>query len=183
MTLSTKAAWRAHAKRVRTTLDTAALSQAVVAALRQSPLYQNARHVLSYAAFGDELSLSALLGDDKQFYLTRTQLAPEPRLSIHPYDPKRLVRHPYGFDEPAPDAPEVAPEVLELVLAPGLAFDRRGVRLGYGKGLYDRLLAHLSPTVPRVGVVAEALIAEVLPHEQHDVRMTHLASERGVVAV
>lgn len=182
MTPSSKAAWRAQAKRVRATLDRAAISRAVVAALRQSPLYQQAEHVLSYLAFGDELDVSALLADDKHFYLTRTQLTPEMGLSIHRYHPARLERHRYGFWQPAAELPEVPPEQLELVLVPGLAFDRRGVRLGYGKGFYDRLLARLAPGVPKIGITAEALIAPALPQAAHDVPMTHLASERGISA-
>ena len=69
------------------------------------------------------------------------------------------------------------------VLVPGLAFDRSGTRLGYGKGFYDRLLAEVPPGVPVVGVVPEGLIAGSLPRAPHDVPMTHLLSERGIYEV
>ncbi len=53
---------------------------------------------------------------------------------------------------------------------------------GHGAGYYDRFLARLSPSVLRIGVTSGYLVSE-LPREVHDVPMTHLATEIGVIAV
>lgn len=94
-----------------------------------------------------------------------------------------LERHPYGFDQPMAGAPEVAPDELRLVLVPGLAFDRSGIRLGRGGGHYDRLVPALSPGTPVVGVTVSARVFDELPREDHDAPMTHLATEAGVLPV
>ena len=146
--------------------------------LGRHPLYRQAEHVLTYLAFGTELDLAGLTS--KHFYATRTR--EEGTLSVHALTEK-LERHPYGFDEPSADSPEVPLGRLELILVPGLAFDRSGTRLGYGKGFYDRLLADVPPGVPVVGVVPESLIAETLPSAPHDVPVTHVLSERGVYEI
>ena len=173
-----KTQWRRWAKATRARLDMSTLSQAVTAHLERHPLYRRAGHVLSYLAFGTELDLAELTG--KHFYATRIQ--EDGTLSVRALTGK-LERHPHGFDEPSADSPEVPLTRLELVLVPGLAFDRSGTRLGYGKGFYDRLLADVPPGVPVVGVVPESLIAETLPRAPHDVQVSHLLSERGIYEV
>ena len=178
VTAQSKAQWRRWAKATRAQLDISTLSQAVTVQLERHPRYRRAGHVLTYLAFGTELDLAGLTG--KHFYATRT--CANGTLSVHELT-GGLERHPYGFDEPRADSPEVPLTRLELVLVPGLAFDRSGTRLGYGKGFYDRLLTEVPPGVPVVGVVPESLIAKTLPRAPHDVQVTHLLSERGIYEV
>lgn len=101
------------------------------------------------------------------------------RLSIHPIDGE-LETHRWGYRQPVASAPTIADDDVAVVLVPGLAFDRRGGRLGHGAGYYDRFLARLSPTVIRVGV-SDGFILDEVPSDEHDVPMTHLATEAGVV--
>ena len=176
-----KAVWRAWARIRRAGLERERLSAGVVASLRAWQPYAAAHRVLGYAAFGDELEPAALYADPgKAFYLPRT--GPDGSLTLHRANGV-LEPHRYGFRQPAASAPRIAPEALELVLVPGLAFDRSGARLGYGGGYYDRLLARLPPGLPCVGLVPDALVVARLPREPHDRLVTHLASESGVWAV
>jgi phosphomannomutase len=111
-------------------------------------------------------------------YLTRT---PESGgLTIHPFDSPR-ERNRLGFSQPAAGAEQVDPNVIDVVLVPGLAFDRTGVRLGRGSGHYDRLLAQMRPDAIVVGVAPTRVVVPRLPREPHDRQMTHLATERGIV--
>ena len=71
---------------------------------------------------------------------------------------------------------------LTAVVVPGLAFDRRGHRLGRGAGVYDRFLATLPPHVLRIGVIPAALVVPELPTEPHDVPMHFVVTEREVIA-
>ena len=92
----------------------------------------------------------------------------------------------WGIPEPPVarrNAPErrVAPEDVDLVVVPGLAFDRRGRRLGHGKGYYDRLLAH-SPAV-RAGLCHDAQVFPEVPAGPRDAVMDWLITERGAFAV
>lgn len=176
-----KAAYRRAARQARRELDTAGWSSALIAALRSWPTYAAARTVATYLAFGSEADLGALLGDDRVFVAPRVDPGGGP-LGFH-----RLVGalrpHRMGMMEPAADAPRVDPAAIDLVLVPGLAFDRSGVRLGHGAGYYDAWLPLLRPGTPRVGVAHPDLLADALPCEPHDVRMTHLLLPGGVAAV
>lgn len=177
MSAWTKAEWRRWAKATRAQLDIPRLSAAALAQLEAWSPYRRAEHVLTYLAFGDELELSGLT--EKQFYVTRAR--DDGTLSVHALS-EGLERHPYGFRQPGEDSPAVGLERLELILVPGLAFDLSGTRLGYGKGFYDRLLSKVREGVPVVGVAPARLIVPALPAEPHDVPVTHLLSETGVVS-
>lgn len=113
--------------------------------------------------------------------LTRTPPSGH-ELTVHRADAE-LEDHRWGFRQPVADAAAIPLAEIGVVLVPGLAFDRRGTRLGHGAGYYDRFLAGLAPAVWRIGVVTAALVVDELPRDAHDVAMTHLATEAGVVAV
>lgn len=88
----------------------------------------------------------------------------------------------FGVPEPTGDAP-VSPETIDLILVPGVAFDRRGFRLGYGKGFYDRFLAASGDRAHRVGFCFDLQLVEVLPVEAHDVGMQMLITETRTLRV
>ncbi len=143
--------------------------------------------ILLYAAMATEPDVKALtevpgLG---QFALTRTPDG-SMDLTLHPWDSQREM-HRYGFEQPTSTSPFVADHLINIVLVPGLLFDRSGGRLGFGAGYYDRLLARIKAArglnrLQIVGVSDHSPIDRV-PTESHDVSMTHLATTSGVVAV
>jgi 5-formyltetrahydrofolate cyclo-ligase len=180
LSTDSKQSWRRWAKQNRSLVVNPVLSYEVVKALRDSRLYQSATHVLTYLAFGSEVNLTALHQDEsKIFYVTRAW--EDNSLSVHPLG-KDLETHPYGFLQPPETAPVIDLGKIDLVLVPGLCFDNKGIRLGYGKGHYDRLLPQLL-SVPRVGVTAEALVVEALPSDDFDIPMSHLVTEHGISEV
>lgn len=178
--MSPKAPLRNWAKQMRANLAVADLSLEVCHRLAAFLERRACRHVLSYSAFATEINLDLLQTlYTANYYLSRVE---NENLYIHPL-PAKLIRHKYGMLEPDPSSPTVNPERLEAVLVPGLAFDRQGYRLGYGKGFYDRFLANLTPNVLTIGIVPEALKLENLPIDTWDMPVQYLASELGVQAV
>ncbi|MEJ2357475.1 MAG: 5-formyltetrahydrofolate cyclo-ligase [Deinococcales bacterium] len=179
-----KERWRAWARDARRRVATPERSRRVAEGLRAWPAYRHVQTVLLYLAFGSEVDLELLLADDaRQLLVPRSEDAPTPGLSLHRLHGAPLEKHPFGPLQPPAGTPAVGPEAVELALVPGLCFDVTGTRLGYGRGYFDRFLAGLPADVPRVGVTFDALVVERLPREPHDVGVTHLATESGVVAV
>ena len=180
-----KSALRAqcHALRDAMTVEAvASASERICERLAEWPTFQPAQTVMAYMAFGNEVSLLPLMNRsrDKRWIIPRTLTKPEPHLALHPYDPARLARHRYGMLEPDASLPVIEPGALDLVLVPGLAFDRRGHRLGFGGGFYDRFLPRVTAT--KVGVVCAALILERISADQFDQRVDCLACESGIFA-
>ncbi|MFP6856182.1 MAG: 5-formyltetrahydrofolate cyclo-ligase [Roseibacillus sp.] len=104
------------------------------------------------------------------------------RLRFHrTSDPLSLRVASFGIREPDPaDHPEIAIPEIDVVLCPGLAFAPDGVRLGRGKGFYDRALEEARPNVRRVGVCFALQVRDNLPAAKHDQLMSQLATENGV---
>ena len=160
-----------------------ASASAISARLRSLPAWQRARGVLSYMAFGSELDLGEL----------HCELLQQGRLLVAPRVPAQgralelrqvadltqdLAASRWGIPEPQPErCPLVDPAQIDLVLVPGVAFDRRGNRLGYGAGFYDRLFLRLLPSALRVACVHDALLVDRVPAEPHDVPVDLLITE------
>lgn len=112
-----------------------------------------------------------------RFAVTRTPDAGW--LTVHGFDAPR-ERHRFGFYQPVASAPTVPLASIGVVLAPGVAFDLGGARLGWGRGYYDELLSRIPGSAARVGITLERRLYPAIPSEPHDVAMTHLATESGV---
>jgi 5-formyltetrahydrofolate cyclo-ligase len=99
------------------------------------------------------------------------------------YRPGQLVAARFGLLEPAgPWLPATALAEASVVLVPALAVDRTGVRLGRGRGFYDRTLVSRNAHARLVAVIRDEELLDELPHEPHDVPMTHaLIPGRGLV--
>lgn len=86
----------------------------------------------------------------------------------------------YGIWEPDPDQAEKADlSRLEAILVPGVAFDSRGGRMGYGGGYYDRFLATLEKLPFLAGVGFGMQVVEEVPLEPHDILLDALVCEKG----
>lgn len=91
-----------------------------------------------------------------------------------------LVPAPFGTSVPPEEAPEVEPDLL---LVPLLAFDRRGYRLGYGGGFYDRTLERLRArkAITAVGVAFAGQERAAVPHDSLDQRLDLIVTEAAVL--
>ncbi len=100
-------------------------------------------------------------------------------------DEAELVPGRWGLMEPPADAPEIAPEELDLVLTPLVGFDEALNRLGRGRAYYDRCFAFLraEPRPPRprlVGLAHEVQLVAALAADPHDVKLDAVVTPAGV---
>ena len=163
------------------------LSGRIVAAILDLPTYQEADAVLAYASFGTELQtdelLRRVLDDGKELVLPRVE-----RGGLGFYEVRDLARDltpgTWGIREPGPDrCPPADAGGVGFALIPGVAFDRRARRLGYGGGYYDRLLAGGLPEgTPLVSGAFEVQIVDGVPTDPHDAPVDVVVTEKGVYA-
>ena len=159
--------------------------------LLQGPQYQHSTCILAYAALPGEFSVDQLIQQaleaGKKIFLPKSY--PKDcsmefhRLENHlPYS-QQIVCGSYGIREPLSSLEKYQESDKTLVLVPGLAFTRTGLRLGRGKGFYDRFLAQLNPEhCIFMGVCHHWQIVEQLPTEETDIRLDFLLTPMELVS-
>jgi 5-formyltetrahydrofolate cyclo-ligase len=144
-----------------------------------------APHCLAgYVAMRSEVDVSGILDalHRRGVAIGLPVILPGQTLAFHRHEPgDALVPGGFGTRVPGRDAPVVEPDAL---LVPLVGFDRRGTRLGYGKGHYDRAIAAMHargrrPTL--VGIAFAAQEVDNIPAEPHDVRLDVIVTEDGII--
>ncbi len=162
------------------------LSRAIVRDIVETSVYRRSNTVMAYASFGSELQtdefMRHVIDQGKILLLPRVNGQKELLEVYWVRDPVQdLQAGTWGIREPRPDrCTRVEPAIIDFVLVPGLAFDRRGGRLGYGGGFYDKLLADgLSPCAWLVAGAFECQMVEKVPVDEHDMPMDVVVTENG----
>ncbi len=194
-TLAAKRILRARALARRAALtppERAEASARIRETLFALPAFHQARTVHAFISFPEEVDTAPILAacrKAQKSIVLPYQVPGGERLGHACWIPgQALVPGPFGTQEPPPEARQPLDLAsIDLVLVPGVAFDRRGGRLGYGKGYYDRFLADLlrcSGSPPALVALAfSAQIVEAVPLNAWDVRVPQLLTERGLHTV
>lgn len=145
---------------------------------------RRARRIALYAALADEVPtrrlFDALCSLRQPLLFPRVQ--PDDQLAfavVNDWSELRPGR--YGVLEPPAQAAVTRLEEGDLVLVPGVAFDRAGNRLGRGQGFYDRAFPASAPRPPLlIGVAYEIQLVEAVPHAEPDRRVEGVVTELGL---
>jgi 5-formyltetrahydrofolate cyclo-ligase len=151
------------------------------------PEVADARALIGYAAFGSEVSIDevlvAALDRGAGVLLPWVEGAELGIARVRDLEAD-LAPGWRGVREPRASGRRPArPDRVEAALVPGVGFDRRGNRLGYGGGHFDRLLARLAPGTPVIGVAFAAQLLAELPTEAHDVPVDVVVTETETIRV
>lgn len=135
----------------------------------QSEAYQNAKTVYGYLPYNQEVRtvpiLEQALRDGKRVAVPK--IYGDTMKFLYLDDLSKVEKNPMGIPEPVDDTP-VAEDKTALVLMPGVAFTKKGDRIGYGGGFYDRFLAE-EPNHPTLALCYDFQIVDCLPTEDYDI--------------
>ncbi|NLF30300.1 MAG: 5-formyltetrahydrofolate cyclo-ligase [Planctomycetes bacterium] len=147
--------------------------------------FRRADVVMIYLSMADEVDTAAIALAGWQ--AGKTIAAPSISWEHHRLTPIEIAsleagvvpgRH--GVPEPPAHGQPVPIEMIDLVVVPGLAFDRRGRRLGRGGGFYDRFLSHPECVATTFGLAFHEQVVDELACEDHDHPVDHLATDEKV---
>jgi 5-formyltetrahydrofolate cyclo-ligase len=180
-----KAALRERMREVRNSIDgdeRSRRSTRIEERLFALPEMASARTILLFYSFGSEVATGDMArrvwSDGGRVLLPFLDGGQMRVAEVREGD--ELVPASYGAKEPTRRSP-VDPSEADVVVAPGLAFDRRGGRLGYGGGHYDRLLDRLPPERLRVGIAFSEQVVDQVPAGPDDRRVNLVVTEDEVI--
>jgi 5-formyltetrahydrofolate cyclo-ligase len=180
-----KAALRARMRALRegiTRAERARRSALIEEALFSLPQVDRAARVLLFYSFGSEVRTGGMadrvLASGKSLLLPFLEEGVMEAAEVHPSDELRPTA--YGPREPQRRAP-VDPGSVDVVVTPGLAFDRLGHRLGYGGGHYDSYLARVGHGAARIGVGFSFQVVDRVPAGPGDARVDLVVTDAEVI--
>lgn len=174
----------------RDALDAQARSQdsaTIARAIGSLPSFAGASCALLTLPFRSEWDsrplLEAVLARGAAAVLPRVETASR-MLALHLVrDPATDIAAGYrGIPEPREHLPRVDVQAVDWVLVPGVAFDTQGHRLGYGGGYYDRLLALMPRSVPRVAGAFDLQVVPAVPAAPHDLSVDTIVTPTRTLA-
>ena len=164
--------------------ERAAWDREVTRMFLSMPEYSRAKTVFCYISYGGEPDTSKITAD----VLASGRRLAVPRCigdgimeAVLISDIGQLTAGYKGILEPRAGLETIGFDRLDIAVVPGLAFDRRGRRLGQGGGFYDRFMAGTSAFT--CGLCFERFIEDKIPCEPHDIPVMRVVTEKGVFGV
>lgn len=147
-----------------------------------SEIYKNCTALMVYFRLGNEIDtkdiVKAAIKDGKKVLFPVTDME---RGKITPYYADGSTEFSLGaFSVSEPQNTKKADvKEIDVVLVPGIAFDKSGTRIGFGKGCYDMFLPQTNAI--KIGYCYDFQVCEQIPADEHDVSMGYLLTERGLI--
>lgn len=142
------------------------------------------QNFLLYHSFGNEIItydiINVILRENKNVYLPYIS---NKKIEISQiYSKKELKSGAFGIMEPL-DRQDINVNKMDVLVVPGLLFDRKGYRIGYGGGYYDRLLAGIDSHILTIGLAYDDFLQESLPIDKYDIPVKLIISEKQILYI
>ena len=167
--------------------DRARYDEMITRTLVSLPEFARAQIIMTYLSFSGEADTfgfaRALLEKGKRLVVPKVLSKSKSLLACEIKDLESgLVKNRYGILEPDEDHTcPVELGTIDFIMIPGMAFDRRGYRLGHGGGYYDRFLHHIPKPSFFAGIGYNFQIMDALPHDPWDVPVHCLVTEKEIL--
>jgi 5-formyltetrahydrofolate cyclo-ligase len=162
--------------------DRRARSAAITERLMALPELRSTRTVMAFWSFGSEVDTSGLIealhAAGKRVVLPRVDGREVAAVVYVPGDPTGATS--FGAMEPT-SAEIVRPTEIDVVIAPGVAFDRNGGRIGYGGGFYDRFLRSVRADTQVIGLAFAVQLVDEVPRGEHDRLVDVVVTEEALI--
>ena len=158
---------RKFAKNLRKTLNINEISEKILQIFLSSDYYKSAQNIAAYYPYGTELNITKLFNDNsKNFYLPK--MNEDDQITFHQYQKGDfLAKNSYGIFEPT--GKEINVNIIDTIIIPALLVDKRGFRLGYGKGCYDKFFNKYALKVKKIVFIPDELMVNSLPTDKYDI--------------
>jgi len=161
-------------------------SKKITEKITKLPEFKKAKTILLYHPIKNEVDpiplFSGNKSDHKKTFTFPLTHAASHRMTLHKVtDLKELKLDEFNIKSPTKKHPRIARKDIDLVITPGIAFDKNGYRIGYGKGYFDKLFKNLSTNCTKIALAYDFQIIENVPAEKHDKKVDIIVTEQRVI--
>lgn len=185
-TSKTKSEFRNYISKKRDTLSCSEKNKKdnnIYKSIINSDLFMKSKVLFIYISFGNEVDTHKIieyaLDSGKEICVPKVISRLKGMRALKINNLKELEVSNYGILEPKDNAEEVFLENMDLAIIPGLAFDLKGGRIGYGGGFYDRFFSNTNASIRKIALAYELQILDGLPLEDHDITIDGIITENG----
>jgi len=158
-------------------------SNAIMDKITGLDIYKQSKVVFIYMDFKNEVMTSNLikrmLSEKKRVAIPYTDSINTVLIPSEITKESDLKQNSFGYYEPKSILP-VNIEEIDLVIVPGVVFDKNLNRIGFGKGYYDKILNRLKPSAKKIALAHDFQVLEDIPAEEHDVKMDMIITEKNI---
>jgi len=149
--------------------------------LKETEDYKKSTNIFIYIGFGSEINtakyIEEFLKEGKKVFVPRTNMVIKTMEAVEITSLKELERNKFGILEPAKDMEAIDKNTLDLIIMPGVAFDIKRGRIGYGGGYYDKYMEAIDLSIPKIALAYELQIIDKVPKEDHDILPDSIITE------
>lgn len=153
--------------------------------LINSEAYKNSNKIFTYISFGNEVDtkefIKYALNDGKEIYVPKTNKVSKEMIAIRIYSLDNMIEDNWGILEPKDIDKKNICENFDLIIIPGLAFDRRGNRIGYGGGYYDKYFSKIKNINNKLALAYDFQILDNIKSEIHDIKVDYIISNNETI--
>lgn len=177
----------------RKNLDTAEkenIDEKILDRFFESKYYKEAKKVFIYISYDSEIDTIKIIDkafkDGKKIYVPRTEFESRVMDAVEITSFDNLIKSSYGILEPSINTPYINPNELDLIVVPGVAFDRKGGRMGYGAGFYDRYFKKINKDnierITKLALAYDFQVLEEVPMSAQDVPVDYIITEKEFIS-
>lgn len=147
--------------------------------------YKRAKKVFIYIGFGSEINTKSLieimLKEGKEVFVPK--VLEEEMIALKITSLNNLIESKFKILEPVGEKSDIDGEEFDLIIMPGVAFDRSGNRIGYGKGYYDKYLKDVKSDIKKIALAYELQLIEEIETEEHDLKVDSIITENEIIDI
>jgi 5-formyltetrahydrofolate cyclo-ligase len=152
-----------------------------------SKFYKYSNTIFSFVSFKSEVDTHKIikyaLNDGKTIYVPKVK-SKQKEMEIFKIEGfNNLKKGYFGILEPVEECKIACRDNIDLILMPGVAFDKYGGRIGYGAGFYDRFLSSMKKDINKIALAYKFQVIDKVPEDKNDVRVDGIITEEDIILI
>lgn len=155
----------------------------------KSRFYKDAKNIFIYISYDSEINTKNIINraikDGKNIFVPRTEFTTKLMNAVKINNFENLIERRYGILEPKKEEPFIDPNNLDLIVVPGVAFDKDGGRIGYGAGYYDRYFKRINTEnwsrITKLALIYDFQLIDKVPIDEEDVLIDAVLTEKQFI--